>query len=99
MQRGLVGAQVHPDAFGGEAFPQVHHVAHVGERDHFPALHGPADTRDQFVQAVVEFVHPALFVTLVRGQRVDLRRHAHHAGDVSGLGLGAGHAAQAGRYE
>ena len=99
VEGSLVRAQVHVYALIGQALPQVHHVAHVGQGNHLLGGDGLPDTRDKLVQTVVELVHPALLVALFGSLGIDFGRDAHHAGYVAGLGLGARHSAQACGHE
>ena len=94
VQGGLVAAQVHVHVFCRQAFPQVHHVAHIGQGNHFLGFHGLADAGDERIQAGVKLVHPTLFIAFFGGLGVNLCRDAHHAGNVACLGLCAAHAAQ-----
>ena len=99
VERGLVAAYVHVYAFVGKTLPEVYHVAHVSHRHrallHHAALYG----RNEFVEIVVQFVHPSLVVALLCRQWVNLCHYAHHAGDVASLRLSARHAAQTRRHE
>ena len=83
----------------GQALPQVHHIAHIGQGNHFLARYGLFDAGDEPVQVLMQFVHPALLVALLRCLGVDFGRHAHHARNVARLGLRAAHAAQARRHK
>ena len=99
VERGLVAAYIHVYALVGETFPQVDHVAHVSHRHRALLLHAALYGRYEFVEIVVQLVHPALVVAFLRSQRVYLSHHAHHAGYVASLRLRARHAAQTRRHE
>ena len=99
MQGGLVAAEVHIDIFLGKTLPQVHHVAQISHRHGLFPGDGLADGGDEFVEVVVHFVHPSLFIAFHGGLWIDFRHHADHAGDVSGLGLGARHSTKSRRDE
>ena len=95
MERSLVRSNIHMNMLFRKPFPKVNDVAHVCQRDCFLSRHGLADPLQQLVQVVVEFIHPALVVTLAGSQRIDFGDYAHHAGDVSCFRLCAGHSPQA----
>ena len=78
----------------GQAFPQINDIAHIGHRDGPLVGHSLADSGNQLVKIVVQFVDPTLVIALLCGQRVDLGGYADHASDVTGLGLSARHATQ-----
>ena len=99
MEGGLVGAKVHVDVFIGQAFPKVDDIAYIGQRNRLAGCDGLLESGDEFVQAAVELVHPALLEALVGCLGVDFRGDANHTGDVARLGLGAGHTAEARRDE
>ena len=61
--------------------------------------HSLADSGNQLVKIVVQFVDPTLVIALLCGQRVDLGGYADHASDVTGLGLSARHATQTSGHE
>ena len=99
VERGLVAAQVDVDVLVGQALPEVYDVAHVGHRDDALLADGLADGGNQFVEVVVQLVHPSLVVALAGSQGIDFGRHAHHTGNVASLGLSTAHAAQTGGDE
>ena len=84
------------DILIGKALPQVNHVAHVSHAHGVLLGNSLADGRDEFVEIVVELVHPTLCVALLGSQRVDFGNHADHSGNVAGLWLGARHTAESG---
>ena len=99
VERGLVGAQVDEDVFLEESLPDVDDVADVGDRHRFFTLHRCPRPRHQIVQTIGKLVYPTLFVPLAGGGGVDLGADRDAAGDVARLGLGTGHAAEAGSEE
>ena len=99
MERGLVAAEVHLNAFLGAVFPQVHHIALIGKAAGNLGLACLVHSHKQFVKVGVNLVHPALVVTLLRGGGIDFGGDAHHSGNVASLGLGTAHAAQTGGDE
>ena len=99
VERGLVGAKIHRNILVRESLPEIHDVAHIGQRDGLLGLHRLADAWDQFVQVLVKLIDPALVVTLAGGQRIDLGGDANDPGDVSGLRLRTRHSAQTGGHE
>ena len=92
VQRRLVTTQVYMHILVGQAFPQINDIAHIGHRDGPLVGHSLADSGNQLVKIVVQFVDPTLVIALLCGQRVDLGGYADHASDVTGLGLSARHA-------
>ena len=99
MERGLVRAEIHRNILGRESLPEIHDVAHIGQRDGLLVLHRLSDARDKLVQILVQLIDPALVVTLAGGERIDLGCDAHDPGDVSGLRLRSRHSAQTGGHE
>ena len=87
MERGLVGAEVHSDVFRSQSFPEVNHIALIGEGDGLLVPAGLADSRDELVKVIVKFVHPALVITLAGCERIDFGDHAHHSGNDTRLRL------------
>ena len=94
VQGGLVAAQIHVDMLGRQALPKVYDVAYIGQGNHFLGSYGFPDAGDKLVQIGMQFIHPALRVTFFGRLGINLGRDAHHSGNVTGLGLCAGHAAQ-----
>ena len=87
MEGGLVGAEVHFDVFCRKSFPEVNHIALIGEGDGLLVPAGLADSRYELVKVIVKFVHPALVITLAGCEGIDFGDHAHHSGNDSGLRL------------
>ena len=87
MKGGLVGTEVHSDVFRSQSFPEVNHIALIGEGDGLLVPAGLADSRDELVKVIVKFIHPALVVTLAGCEGIDFGDHAHYSGNDSGLGL------------
>ena len=99
VERCLVAAKVDTYTLVGQPLPEVHHVTHVCKGYHLLVVHRLAYAGDEFVKAVVQFVHPALVVTLPGRQGIDFRRDRDHSGDIAGLRLGAAHSAETGGDE
>ena len=83
MERSLVGAQIDPDSFVCQPFPEVHDIAHIGQRNGLLALYGLAYTGNQLVQRIVELVNPSLVIALSGREGVDFRGHGHDPCDVA----------------
>ncbi len=94
VQGGLVAAQVHLYVMLGAIFPKVNHIALVGEGSGDLLGTRLVHLLKQFVEILVNLIHPTLVVALLRGRRVDFGGDGDHTGDVAGLGLCARHAAQ-----
>ena len=99
MEGGLVGAEVNIDVFVGEPFPEIDNIALVGEGNGFLVLAGLAYSWYQFVQVIVDFVHPALVIAFAGSEGIDFSDNAHNSGDDSGLRLCSRHSAKSGGYE
>ena len=57
------------------------------------------DGGDELVKVIVQFIYPTLVIALLCSEGVDFGGDAHHAGDVTGFGLCARHAAQTSSHE
>ena len=94
MEGGLVGAQVHFYSVIGQAFPKIYHIAYVGKGDGLFIFDCFLNSWNEFIKAVVEFVHPSLLIALFCGLGVDFRSDAYHSGNVARLWLRTGHSAK-----
>ena len=99
MKGCLVAADVHVHVFFRKAFPKIHHIANVSQRDGLPLCNSFFYPRDEFVQVRMEFVHPSLRIALFGSLGVDFGCDAHYSGDISRLGLRAGHPSETGGNE
>ncbi len=99
MERSLIRAKVHRNILAREPLPEIHDIAHVGQRDCLLAFHRLADARDNLVQILVQLIDPALVVALAGRQRIDFGGDAHDSGDVAGLRLRSGHSTESSRHE
>ena len=77
-------------------FPDVDDVAEVGEADDVFGVHGVPDLVGEFGDILHDVVYPTLLVALPGGRGIHFGRDRDHTSDVARLGLGAGHAAEAG---
>ena len=99
VERSLVRAQINGDLFRSQPFPEVHDIAHISQRYDLFCLDSLSDTGDQFIQCFMQFVDPPLLVAFLRRLGVDLGNNAHHPRNVTRLGLGSRHTAEARRDE
>ena len=96
---GLIAHQIHMDALLIQVLQQIHHVAVVGNRAGGLAVQVLLGDGQSFIQAVGAVGDPALGVAGGDAGIVHLGDDGGGAGDLSGLALGAAHAAQTGGDE
>ena len=99
MKRGLVGAEVHVNILICESFPKVDHIAFVCERYDLLSFRCLAYARDELVEVGMDFVHPALLISLACCERIDLCNNAYNSGNHAGLRLRSRHSSKSGGYE
>ena len=87
MERGLVGTEVNADSVSGEAFPEVYHIALIGERYGLAVFAGFGGASHEIVKRGVDFVHPALAVAGLYGLGVDFCYDTDNSGNVAGFWL------------
>ena len=87
------------DILLGKSFPEIHYVALICDRNDFLVCNGLAYAWDELVQIIMDLIHPALAVSLVRCMRIDLCTDAHDARNHTCLRLGTGHSSETGCHE
>ncbi len=96
---GLVAHEVHVDVVVVQILQQIHDVAVIGNGAGLARRLMLAGDADRLFQAVGAVADPALGIAGVDAGVVHLGNDGGGAGDLGGLALGAGHAAQAGGDE
>ena len=99
VQGGLVGTEVHMDVFLCKPLPEIDHIALICYRHDFLVCYRLADTRYEFVEVLVDLIHPSLVMSLVRCMRVYLRAYAYYSRYHSGLRLRTRHSSESGCNE
>ena len=94
MQRGLVAAQFYVDVILCKSFPEVHHIALIGDGHGLLVFSGLQHPGNECIQIVEDLIHPALRMSCMGCLRVDLGHHTHAACYHRGFWLCATHATQ-----
>ena len=77
------------DILISKTLPEVNHIAYVSHAHRVLLSHSFADSRNEFVEIIVEFIDPTLFVTLFSSEWIYFSHDAYHASDVSSFRLSA----------
>ncbi|KAF5078551.1 hypothetical protein DSECCO2_139590 [anaerobic digester metagenome] len=99
VARGLVAHQIHMDVLFIQILQQIHHVAVIGDGAGFLGRHLLLGDGQRQLQAVGLFADPALRIAGHDPGLIHFGDDGHSAGDLGGLALCAGHAAQTGGDE
>ena len=99
MAGSLVGQQIHVDIIVIEVLQQVYHVAVIGNGTGLLGIHVLLGDLPGLFQAVGAVADPALSIAGLDAGVVHLGNDGGSAGDLSGLALSTGHAAQTGGHK
>ena len=91
VQRSLITTQIYTDIFFYQTLPQVNDITHVCHRYRAFLSDSLADSGNQFVEVVMQLIHPSLLITFVSSQRIDLCHHADCTGNITSLRLSTRH--------